>query len=234
MIANIRHSSSQPKWGTPLEVIEVVHAVLAPYDGAATAVTVDPYSEDEYNAHMLATFILDGTKGRDGYRDRWLPIEQCPRADHILAGYPVAAAHDGQRPHMATAAVNPPGSDDGSSVKNAWVLLDAYHRLGWLGGGAVWIAFNLNQLQTLQGISPRHPLSPEFEGLRCVPDHRLPFTRHSSMPTHKPDKKGKLVEIDDAPSHPCFFVLLPSHSEVLAAEQRRIFEECAGKLGAVF
>lgn len=229
---NIRHSSSQPKWGTPSEVIDIGRAVLT-CAGLPDVITVDPFSEPEFNAHVKANHILTGEKGSDGYRDRWLPIDACPRADHILAGLVNPKSWDGTR-NARTAIVNPPGSDDGESVKRAWFLLDRYHALGWLGGGALWVAFNLNQLQTLQRATsavvrragdamPSHPLSPEYEGLRCIPDHRLSFTRHSS------NKDG-----DDAPSHPCFFVLLPSHDATIAAEQRRLFESMASDLGAVF
>jgi hypothetical protein len=77
-------------------------------------------------------------------------------------------------------------------------------------------------------------LSPNFEGCRSVPDHRLGFVAHSTRPKTKVDRHGDTVEVDDAPSHPSFCVLLPSRAEGVAAEQRRMFEVLAIKLGAVF
>jgi hypothetical protein len=234
MNSNVRHSSQQPKWGTPLPVVDVALSVLC-CASLGDQITVDPFSEPEFNAHVKANYILDGATRGSGFKDRWLLLDGCPRADQLLANYPLAST---EKLHLTTALVNPPGDDDGDNVKRAWRLLDEYHHLGWLGGGAIWVAFNLNQFQTLQNASARvgrHPLSLEFEGLRCVPDHRLAFTRHSSTPTHKPDPKtGQLVEVSDAPSHPCFFMLLPSHNDVIAAEQRRLFDSHASKLGAVF
>ena len=120
----------------------------------------------------------------------------------------------------ATAIVNPPGSDDGLNVKMAWMLLDNYHRLGWFGGGAIWVAFNMNQLQTLQGESERSPLHDDF--LRCVPSSRLPFVPHRET-----DER-------EQPSHPCFFLLMPAHDEIVAAEQVRLFTSIASALGEVF
>jgi hypothetical protein len=230
MSANIRHASEQPKWGTNPLVIDIGHAVLT-CAGLGGQITVDPFSEPEFNAHVRANHILTGAKGNDGFKDRWLPIDGCPRADHILADYPIAST---ELLHLATAMVNPPGDELGDNVKNAWRLVDRYHELGWLGGGVLWVAFNLNQMQTLQGISARHPLHGDFEGLRCVPDTRLPFTAHSTRPATRVNKRGEVIENDDAPSHPCFFFLLPSSNDVIAAEQRRLFESMSSKLGAVF
>lgn len=205
---NIRHSSEEARWGSPVEPVEIAKAVLG-------RISVDPFSELRFNELIGAERILTGEKGLDGFHDRWIDVEDCPRADWLLADFP--------QPEVVedfTALVNPPGSDDGDNVKRAWRLLDAYHRLGWFGGGAIWVAFNLNQFQTLQGISPRSPLSQDF--IRCIPDHRLAFIPHK-----KTDER-------EQPSHPSFFVLLPSSNEIAAAEQRRLFESMASKLGEVF
>lgn len=220
---NVRHSSEQPKWGTSPEVIRVAQATLGVarmmrgLDHVA-AIYVDPFSEIEFNQHVGAHRILTGQKGLDGYRDRWLE-DTGPRADQVLAGMASAASEDAIGA-CYTAMVNPPGDDSGENVKRAWHLLDEYHRLRWIDT-AVWVAFNLNQMQTLQRCgSERHPLHGDF--VRCVPARRLPFVSHSSRVTE-----------DDAPSHPMFFVLLPSHDERIAAEQMRIFDAMASGLGAV-
>ena len=175
--SNIRHSSEEARWGTPEVVVDLGRTVLGGVHGKP--ITVDPFSEERFNRAIDATWILDGTKGKNGFKDAWLvPCGTCPRADHIMARFPNVGSPplDLVIPKTATAIVNPPGSDDGLNVKMAWMLLDNYHRLGWFGGGAIWVAFNMNQLQTLQGESERSPLHDDF--LRCVPSSRLPFVPH--------------------------------------------------------
>lgn len=225
-MSNVRHSSENPKWGTSPEVIEIADAVLGAARMACpnliagvefnASIYVDPFSEPEFNAHVGAWKILTGAKGDDGFRDRWINDDESPRADQVLAG--LARATD-PLAYAYTAIVNPPGDDSGDNVKKAWRILDLYHQLGWIDS-AVWVAFSLNHLQTLQGVSKRSLLCADF--VRCAPAKRLPFTRHSST-------KG-----DDAPSHPMCFTLLPSHNPRIAAEQMRLFESMASKLGEVF
>lgn len=233
---NIRHSSEQPKWGTGLETIMLANSALWPVssdvDGPPlNPIYIDPFSEPEFNLNVKADRILTGEKGDNGFKDRWIDHELAPRADHILACYPIAPKPRGVRPF--TALVNPPGDEHGENIKNAWRILVGHYLTGWIDS-AVWVAFNLNQLQTLQGIATLHPLSPNFEGCRSVPDHRLGFIAHSTRPKTKVDRHGDVIEVDDAPSHPSFSLLLPSRDEGIAAEQRRMFEHCASKLGAVF
>lgn len=230
---NIRHSSGSPQWGTPFEVITIASQVLGVSQlmrDVEVGLTVDPFSEPEFNRHVGARRILTGEAGLDGYRDRWLVDDDCPRADAILADYPVQ-----HTPATAsTAIVNPPGDESGENTKRAWKLLVNYWTLGWLDS-AMWVAFNLNQFQTLQRVTSYSPLSDNFMYLRCVPSRRLDFTRHSSAPTTKIDKKtGKEVAVDDAPSHPMFFMLLGSHEPAIKAEQLRLFDSMASKLGEVF
>ena len=231
---NVRHSSEQPKWGTGPETIMLANSSLWPVvcsePGGMNPIYVDPFSEPEFNLNVKADRILTGAKGDNGYKDRWIDHELAPRADHILSCYPIKPKPAGVRPY--TALVNPPGDESGENVKNAWALLVGYYVTGWIDS-ALWVAFNLNQLQTLQGVAVLHPLSQQFEGCLSVPDHRLGFIPHSSRPKTKFDRHGVEVDVDDAPSHPSFSLLLPSRDEVVAADQRRMFEHVAGKLGAV-
>lgn len=235
MTENVMHSSSQPRWGTNPIVVSIAHEVLrACRPDNLAAIEVDPFSEDEFNQTIRAERVLDGTKGRDGFADRWIATDLCPRADHILAGYPMSQAPSHGPEGNHTALVNPPGSEDGLNVKRAWKLLDTYHGIEWVDS-AVWVSFSLNSLQTLQGESIRHPLDPAFTGCRCVPSSRVPFVAHSSQPKTKVDKNGREVEVVDAPSHPMWFMLLPHWAPSVNAEQREIFRRlCAARGWAVF
>lgn len=241
---SIRHSSESPKWGTNPEMIAIAHAVLC----TATRqrqIYVDPFSEDEFNAHVGAWRILTGEKGRDAFVDRWIDDGVSPRADHLLSGLWLPAAPAGYRVHVGdeeymlpTAMVNPPGSEDGESVKKAWRILELMWRLGWLPGGAMWIGFTLNQMQTLQRVGGEDdgsflsPLAQRF--VRCIPARRMPYTAHSSRPATRTDKRGNVVENDDAPSHPSFLVLMPAYDDIIAAEQMRLFDSMGSQLGEVF
>ena len=246
------HSMGTPKWGTNPLIIDIAHATLC-HATNQKHIYVDPYSEDEFNEHVAAYRILTGVKGRDGFVDRWLELDICPRADHLLTGLwrPVApsglqvspalcrwfvsddASSIGVKP---TAFVNAPGDPSGDNIKNAYSLLELYWRLGWLPGGAFWVGFTLNQLQTLQNARTegefQSPLSSRF--MRCIPSRRIPYTAHSSTPEIKINKKGVEVERDDAPSHPSWFMLMPAYDQVIAAEQIRLFDSMASQLGEVF
>lgn len=224
MTKDIRHSNVEIRWGTAPSYTTISRTVLGiTATRRDQSITVDPFSEDRFNVAIGAERILTGEKTRDGYKDRWLADDACPRADAILAGFALLGP---AVENYHTAHVNPPGEkeDDGKrhdNVKNAWRLLDEYHRLGWLGGGALCVLFSLNQFQTLQGVSERSPLHGDF--LRCVPARRQPFVRHDASP-----------EKDDAPSQPSAIVLLPSLDEVVAAEQARVFANLAHSLGEVW
>lgn len=243
MTANIRHSSETPKWGTNPAIIEIAHACLC-HALHQKNIYVDPYSEDEFNQHVQASRILTGELGRDGYVDRWLDLDASPRADHLLSGLYRPVAPIGQHVDAngtmikPTAMVNAPGDPSGENIKNAYALLELYWRLGWLPGGAIWVGFTLNQLQTLQNAlvddngSFRSPLSSRF--VRCIPSRRVPYTAHSSTSATKINKKGVEVERDDAPSHPSWFMLMPAYDAMLAAEQFRLFDSMASRLGEVF
>lgn len=253
MASNVRHSSGSEKWGSCDSFVEIARACFY------GRVYVDPFTEEEFNGTIAAMRILDGTKGRDGFKDRWLANELAPRADHLLSGVFRPVAPVGfhvfdprvveERPFKsmladdeafdATAFVNAPGDESGEQIKDAYTILELYHRLGWLPGGAFWVGFTLNQFQTLQcvtenDVEARSPLSPAFEGCRCIPRKREAYRSHSTRPKTRINKHGVEVENDDAPSHPSFVLLMPSTDEIIAADQRRVFESMACKLGEVF
>lgn len=221
---NVRHSSAEDRWGSPREAVDIAKVVLDPH-GDEGGILVDPFSEAEFNKLVGAHRFFTGEKGSDGYKERWVDHVDAPRADWILSEMPTGVVVRAGTPDLgATAFVNAPGDITGENIKRAWKLLDRYHTLGWIDS-AVWVGFNLNQWQTLQSASDRHPLHSSFLGCRCVPDHRLGFIKHSES---KSDGAG------DQPSHPCFFMLLPSHEPLHAAMQVSKFRSAAGALGAVF
>lgn len=235
MAANIRHSSNEPKWGTQPAVINIARPILGMACDLRTewgpAIYVDPFSEPEFNAHVGAHRILTGEKGLNGFKDRWIEHELAPRADHILGAYPITPRPDGAG--IYTALMNPPGDERGENMKNAWRILVGYYVTKWIDS-AIFVSFNLNTMQTLQGIASLSPLNARFTGCRCVPDRRLPFVAHSSRPKTRIDRHGDEIENDDAPSHPCYFLLMPSHDDIIAADQLRLFESMGSKIGEVF
>jgi hypothetical protein len=64
------------------------------------------------------------------------------------------------------------------------------------------------------------------EAFRATPEGRALYQRHVV--------EGQRGDLDDAPSHPSFILLMPSTDPRRAAEQVRIFAETAGRLGEVF
>jgi hypothetical protein len=272
MASNIQHSNSSAQWGTAPEIVVVAHEVLGP-----SSITVDPFSEPEFDQRIGAARILTGAAGLDGYRDRWLDDEACPRADQLLAGI-ARPARKGYGFELETAIVNPPSGEEGDNVKRAYRLLELYHRLGWLPGGAIYVGFSLNQFQTLQMSDEvddpgefRSPLHDAWTQCRCIPRRRAAFSPHSTRPFYKGldefMKAAKLKDrakaeerfratpvgmdlfarhvdpttkiqgppdLDEAPSHPSFFLLMPSTEPVRALAQRTKFEALATKLGEVF
>jgi hypothetical protein len=107
------------------------------------------------------------------------------------------------------------------NVPLAWRILTGYWDLGWLGFGAVWAGFNLNQFQTCQIPNVLSPLAGEF--LRCIPSSREPFIPYEENPDQT-----------DAPSHPSFLLLLPAKNPVIAESQRQIFTRACAEFGEVF
>lgn len=184
-----QHSSAQPSWGTPKAIVDIAHAVLGRID-------LDPFSSAEWNQTVGAKRYFD--EAANAFSFQWF-------ADLAIT--------------PSTALVNPPGDQRGAKAKLAWKLTEWNHREGWLGGGVVWVAFNLGQLRTLQlSGAPRSPLHPDF--VRCIPARRIPYDAAPGVPSSHP-------------SHDTAIVLLPAHGE-LGDQQREMFRVACRDLGGVF
>jgi len=122
--------------------------------------------------------------------------------------------------------INPPGKDSGALVKRFWGRLIAEYASGAVES-AVWLAFNINQLQTLQNAdAPATPLDFPI----CVPNRRIAFL----LPTNQVDLlvPGQVsLEEKRGPGHPNFIALLPDRRTT--AWQVRIFREIFSRFGAV-
>jgi hypothetical protein len=216
-----QHSSGKDDWGTGRAMIDIARAVLG-------YISVDPFSSAKWNTVIGAERFI--TQAQDGYATPWVDHPGCPApgqaclTDRVLEVTKFAAPRDlGPQ----TALVNPPGDKTGRNVQRAWYALDQYHRMGWLAGGALYVGFTMNQLQTLQNAADdkpderaaRTPLHAEF--LRCVPDHRVPF--QSAPGVDEP-----------RPTHPSWLLLLPSSDLFVADRQRTLFTLLCRPLGDVF
>jgi hypothetical protein len=226
-----QHSSGKDDWGTGRAMIDIARAVLG-------YISVDPFSSAKWNAVIGAERFI--TQAQDGYATPWVDHPGCPAPGQALlvgAALEVAKlATDrwGAKPIQApsdldpqTALVNPPGDKSGKNVQRAWYALDQYHRTGWMSGGALYVGFTMNQLQTLQNAADdkpdedaaRTPLHAEF--LRCVPDRRVPF--QSAPGVDEPQ-----------PTHPSWLLLMPSLDVFVADRQRTLFTLLCRPLGDVF
>jgi len=132
--------------------------VLAP---AANGPWIDlDYATSAYwHAHwpegMQPRFYLDGSRGRD-------VLLQKDRRNAVGA---VCGA----------GFMNPPGLDGGKMVKKCWRLLVEDYLSEWLRSG-VYFGFSLEQLASLQGAAPLHPLSPGVVTL--LPSRRGRYLLH--------------------------------------------------------
>jgi len=197
------HSSETGCHGTGRPTIDLARAVLG-------GINLDPFSSAEWNAVIGADRFFD--EYADAFSCAW--FDGAPPAAEILADLAPS-----RRGPLATGLVNAPGDRTGRQCKNAWVLTEWHHRHGWLGGGAIWVAFTLNHLQTTQRAgAPRSLCSPDF--LRCIPDHRLAYQSAPGV-------------VGEDPTHPSAIVLLPSLEPVEAKRQRELFALLGGRLGAV-
>lgn len=205
------HSSANHDWGSARVQIDLARAVLG-------HITVDPFSSEKWNAVIGARRII--TAEQDGYETPWIMGAPQPGRDD---GDEDAAIERKLRPNEHTAFVNPPGDRTGELVKKAWRALELYYRRGWFGGGAVWIGFNYNQLQTLQDLSRTDgylsPLAPEF--LRASPESRLPYQI-------SPGVDG------DQPPRPSWMLMMPSLDRNIRSRQEQAWNAIAGRLGAVW
>lgn len=205
--AEAQHSSANGSWGTPRPIVEVARKVLGRID-------FDPFSDAGWNASIGATRYL--TAEDDAFARAW--FDGSPTAHeivHIAEPYWTA---DWRPRAPSTALINAPGDKRGLFAKQAWRLVEWHHRTGWLGDGALWVAFNIGQLQTLQGVAPRSPLHGDF--LRCIPRRRI---RYESAPG----------VVGDCPPHASALVLLPAHG-ALGDLQRSMFVGLTAEIGEVF
>jgi len=154
-------------------------------------IDLDPFSSAEWNKSLGAKRFI--SEEENGFASSW-----------------------GREGALLTAMVNPPGDRRGENAKRAWRLTRDRHDDGTIGGGAVFICFSLNQLQTLQGIG-RSPLDPLY--LRLIPRRRLDYQR-------APGVSG------GAPPHPSEIVLLPSRVD--RAWQAYQFSRLGAEIGEVF
>jgi hypothetical protein len=203
------HSSNTEDYGTGRDILDIGRAVLGWF-------TVDPFSSEKWNTVIEARRII--TAAEDGFITPWFrgapaPLQVLSRPDRV-----------GDNTH--TAIVNAPGGLGGKNVKNAWWALSTYWDEGWIAGGAMWVGFTLNHMQTCQGpaVGERRcpsPFDPRFAGFRCVPEKRLPYQVAPGVPAEEP-------------THPSWFMLLPSTSQEIANRQLRAFAALAERLGGVF
>jgi hypothetical protein len=212
MQTNPRHSSATAQWGSVPEIVEIGREVLGGF-------SLDPFSNAAWNTVIGADRII--TKRQNAYRVPW--FEGAPTPGEIFDMLTSTTyLRVGQPPsYEETANVNPPGDRSGANVKRAWALTDFYVESGWLGGGALWNGFNLNQLQTCQGLARRSPLDADFTGFRCIPKKRKPYQKRPGV-------------LGTQPSHPSWFMILPAIVQERREAQRKAFARLCRDLGEVF
>jgi len=216
------HSSKTNNWGSPRTSIDIGRAVLG-------HITVDPFTNELWNQVIGAQRIF--TAAQNGYRTPWFDGAPAPGVDDDVF---VEGENDN------TAWVNGPGDRTGRNIQLAWVAIETYHRLGWLGGGGIWVGFNLNQFQTCQRI----PLEVEQEGKRNKKS-TVRFFEHVRPPTHRsflrcvpssrwPYQKAPGVD-GDQPPRPSWFALLPATNPRIDGDrQRDAFRALCERIGEVF
>lgn len=233
-----QHSSATGVWGTARELVDLARATLGGID-------LDPFTDAAWNAIVGADRII--TAREDAFRCAW--FDEGPTAREILAG-DLTAWETPARP--ATAIVNGPGDPTGDAIKRAWRLTEWHHRAGFLGGGCIWIAFNVGQLQTLQNSgAPRSLLSFPL----LITSSRV---RYVESPATERARLAKLADVErklrtatgarakllrsqasrlaagaTAPPHASAVALLPAHDPREAERQRAIFALVGGRLGEV-
>lgn len=158
-------------------------------------IDLDPFSSSLWNKKIKASRYLD--ESYNALESHWFP----------------------EGGTGLTALVNPPGDRSGAKAKRAWELTEQHHREGWLGGGVIWVAFNLGQLRTLQRTgAERSPLHADF--VRCIPSRRIPYDETPGVTSSHP-------------SHDTAIMLLPANSSE-GRYQRARFRELCRELGEVF
>lgn len=244
-----QHSSATGVWGTARELVDLARATLGRID-------LDPFSDPTWNATIGAERIL--TERDDAFSCRWFGSDSFPSAADILAGENdddgnrPASLYLSMRPRPSTAIVNGPGDPSGDAIKRAWRLTEWHHRAGFLGGGCIWIAFNVGQLQTLQNAgAPRSllsfPLLIASSRVRYVESPATAAARHRQLAGVERSlrtatgRRAKLLRAQasrlaagaTAPPHASAVALLPAHNPREADRQRQIFALVGGRLGEV-
>ena len=159
MTAVPMHSSKNDRWFTPGHIVEAARLALGSFD-------LDPASEPLANTVVRAARII--TAEEDGLAASWLgPL-----------GLPVRTF------------INPPGgiTADRRSLAGAfWCRLMRERAAGHIAH-AVFVAFNLELLQSTQNSAEREGVPALGEFLVCVPRGRVrywaPEGRKMSSPTH--------------------------------------------------
>lgn len=235
-----QHSSATGVWGTARELVDLARATLGRID-------LDPFSDAAWNATIGADRIL--TERDDAFRCAW--FDNAPTAAQLLDASWDAESF-AREPWRSTAIVNGPGDPTGDAIKRAWRLTEWHHRAGFLGGGCIWIAFNVGQLQTLQNSgAPRSLLSFPL----LITSSRV---RYVESPATERTRLAKLADVErklrtatgarakllrsqasrlaagaTAPPHASAVALLPAHDPREAERQRAIFALVGGRLGEV-
>lgn len=191
-------SSETNDHGTPPVYIELARMVLGRID-------FDPFSSDYWNLHTVkaSRYYTERNSGLDP-RNSW----------------------------EGTGLINPPSDpkEEGADGKmkvirmrlvwHAWERAIAELAKGTLDG-AIWIGFQLGQLQGLQG-QAMHPL----QFFTLVPDERIQFLIAS--------KGGAPPVVGEQPIHANYITLLPTRRSALVAQrQAQRFVDSARHFGAV-
>lgn len=233
-----QHSSSTGVWGTAREIVDLTRATLG-------EIHLDPFSDPAWNQIVGADRIL--TEEDDAFSCQWFP--DSPPASEILDGI---GAYNLPRCTSSTGIVNGPGDPTGDAIKRAWLLTYWHYRAGWIGGGAIWVAFNIGQLQTLQNSgAPRSLLSfpllitssrvrylespaTEAARLRKLAEVKRALEKATGAKARKlKAQASRLAAGASAPPHASAVVLLPAHDPKEAERQRQIFALVGGRLGEV-
>lgn len=139
-------------WRTPFWVIELTRATFT-----GGQIDLDPCSCAAANETIGASVFYD--EKHDGLSENWAP----------------------------RTFVNPPGHGgkryprDTSPVAKFWLHLARQYSAG-IVHEFVWLAFDMGQLRTLQGIESRNGESLMRECLICIPRKRIAFLDHENKP----------------------------------------------------
>jgi hypothetical protein len=170
-------------WGTPPEIVNAAHVF---FDGPPD---LDPASSEERNQVVRAC--------------RWLGIEHADPALGIPADW--GDAHK--------LFVNPPGGKFGKHTLATLFWRKAVEQIDAYEGELIWVAYNINQLQTLQVALPENLLRVASV---CVPKQRVKYLNGEAVPQAGTPSASAIICLSD-------------RSDSLAR-----FRDAFGALGAVW